>query len=95
MKKEDPVKHGLEELQRLLPHLGSPGEEKVWGKMKTNWPNYNGYKDFIRWFNLSSFYFIFYIIDKSSQYFVWNRQIHFKNEKISKGNGRWNNCCKT
>ena len=29
VKKEDPVKHGLEELQRLLPHLGSPGEEKV------------------------------------------------------------------
>ena len=30
VKKEDPVKHGLEELQRLLPHLGSPGEEKVY-----------------------------------------------------------------
>ena len=29
VKKDDPVKHGLEELQRLLPHLGSPGEEKV------------------------------------------------------------------
>ena len=29
-KKDDPVKHGLEELQRLLPHLGSPGEEKVY-----------------------------------------------------------------
>lgn len=29
VKKDDPVKNGLEELQRLLPHLGSPGEEKV------------------------------------------------------------------
>ena len=29
VKKEDPVKNGLEELQRILPHLGSPGEEKV------------------------------------------------------------------
>ena len=28
-KKEDPVKQGLEELQRILPHLGSPGEGKV------------------------------------------------------------------
>ena len=28
-KKEDPVKQGLEDLQRVLPHLGSPGEEKV------------------------------------------------------------------
>ena len=29
-KKEDPVKQGLEKLQEILPHLGSPGEEKVY-----------------------------------------------------------------
>jgi hypothetical protein len=29
VKKEDPVKQGLEKLQEILPHLGSPGEEKV------------------------------------------------------------------
>ena len=28
-KKCDPLKQGLEELQRILPHLGSPEEEKV------------------------------------------------------------------
>ena len=34
-KKEDPVKQGLEELQRILPHLGSPGEGKVWFSIST------------------------------------------------------------
>ena len=29
VKKEDPVKQSLEKLQEILPHLGSPGEEKV------------------------------------------------------------------